>query len=240
MKKSELQALVNEEIESLYSFIDDKLKIPSSFSREDCLSYFFVRLAEGSESCESYVLEREKAKGEKEMFDRLCQSVPLVPVRCLQAISMALGSLAALHDLEGRFIRNNESEVIQTLMVVNYARGIAANEFTPMESQAVLVGMLITRKRTHHLSHAIEAAKKRCSDSTETGGVWAALVDMARLNSHGLRGVTPKGMWWSNLKRHNDRLSKVKRQLTRKIPTPEEFSTPASNCRSFKWSKSKA
>ena len=45
------------------------------------------------------------------------------------------------------------------------------------------------------------------------------------------------GLWWSSLKRPNDRLSKVKRQLTWTVRNPEESLAQASNCRSFKWSK---
>ena len=217
MKNSELEALVDEETRLLHSFIDDELKIPNSFSRQDLGSYFLARLDEASAALagrdvEEVEQEQENAKKEDGIFDKLCQSVPNVPVGCLQVISLALGGLGALHDQEGRFIKNNESEVIRTLMVANFARGIAENKFNSMGSQAVLTCMFMTRKRTHHLAHAIEDAKKRCSDLTDTGGVWAALASMARAKSHGLIGVTPKGIQYLDANDEPKEFSK--KQLT--------------------------
>ena len=68
------------------------------------------------------------------------------------------------------------------------------------------------RKRTHHLANAITSAEKHCADPTNTGSVWVALSNMARAKSHGLIGVTNKGIQYLDANDEPKEFSK--RQLT--------------------------
>jgi hypothetical protein len=161
MKNSELQTLVNEEIELLYSFMEDDLKIPDSFSYQDCLCYFLAQLAESSAGVEILKNAKEQAQIHNKTFNELCRTVPEVPVLCLQVISLAFGAIAALHEPNGgRFIKNNESEVIQTLMTVSYARGMAKSivkyspSLTDIERKKMLSAAGLMGAKSRHRSTA--------------------------------------------------------------------------------------
>ena len=68
------------------------------------------------------------------------------------------------------------------------------------------------RSRTHHIAHAIEAAKKRCTDPCDAGAVWAELVSFALAKSNGFIGKTDKGVHYLDANDESKEFSK--RQLT--------------------------
>lgn len=186
----DLEALVEEEYESLDSTSHDILKIPASLIRRYIGSYFFALLESAAMQGQDSEKIREKhSKAEekyKKNFDKLCQSVPHVPVISLKVISMACGALAALYEPGpgNVFIENNEIEVIRSLMLSSQARGIATTSFS----------LTLNNKKT------VDEEQKRLFSAGE-----AILADFRKnqsrkLSEAGLLGAQAKNRKTNNLK----------------------------------------
>ena len=122
----DLEALLNEEEEGIYAFIYEDLKVPESITPQDVASHFFSLLASASVDGSAMTnAQNDEFEISNATFEIVCRSVPNVPVRCLQAMSLALGGIGFCRDENGRFIEGNDEEVIQTLMAARYALGIA-------------------------------------------------------------------------------------------------------------------
>ncbi|OYT93556.1 MAG: hypothetical protein CFE43_02175 [Burkholderiales bacterium PBB3] len=207
----DLEALLNEQEEEIYVFLYDELSVPESIAPQDIAAHFFSLLASSSvDGSEISKAENDEFESANATFELVCRSVPNVPVRCLQVISLALGGIAACKQENGRFREGNDEEVIRTLMTASYALGIAKTTFKPREIQSSHEAVF--RKRKHHIHHAINVAKKRSSDLNDSGSVWAELTSMAKQKSHALLGVTTKGIQYLDANDEPKEFSK--KQLT--------------------------
>jgi hypothetical protein len=120
---------VDDEVDELNLFIYETLKIPDSASSWDICSYFLYLLEGGNpESSKKLTKKGEQYHAD---FKKLCNLAPHVPLSVLEVISLAYGSLAVLYECKpnGKFIQNNEKEVITYIMLSSYARGIASTLF---------------------------------------------------------------------------------------------------------------
>ena len=115
MKKSDLNALMSEELKELHRLVEEILDISEPAFLEHGTSAFLAALFNdlGSE----YRQQAEKAHAD---FDCLCQAAPHVPMECLRNLSMAY-----------RFFFDSppedetEIEQVRTLMVVAHYKGMA-------------------------------------------------------------------------------------------------------------------
>jgi hypothetical protein len=68
------------------------------------------------------------------------------------------------------------------------------------------------RKRKHYLDSVIKVAKNQCLDPEDVGLVWLALGEMVKEKSHGLLGITDKGIQYTDSEDRTKEFSK--KQLT--------------------------
>lgn len=219
-EKLDLESLWIETEDEIYEYIYDELNVPESIPARAIGAHFFSVLASSSLDGSEISQEKKTAVAfENATFELACRSVPHIPVGCLTVLSLVLGAMATLGDPEGRYIEGDDDRTVRTLMAASVGFGAAKVLFQlgNAEIQNKPFEMLsgidpVSRKRKHHIHHAINVAKRRSSDFDDPGSVWAELTNMAKEKSHALIGVTAKGVQYLDANDEPKEFSK--KQLT--------------------------
>ena len=162
--KFDLESLANKEVEAYYRFMNDDLKIPSSFSSLDRMSYFLALLEqEYANLNDSSTIETVAATEQLKTFHQLCDAVPTVPVQNLRLLSLGLGVLVSVFKPEDESVLHDGDmlEIVGALMIASNVRGGLESQFSTNDSAAKVarLSMALMGAEARHKENRVDKAK---------------------------------------------------------------------------------